>query len=501
MKIIDWHQRAKQVDICVHHIIEGRQVNLSPGMAMQKYSPRDGHLLYELPRGAGKDMIKALKSSRQAYNDKRWRGLSLSQRQMVLHKLADLIETHQERLALYESLDVGKPITQALGEVMRASALLRQAVNDIDTIFSRHVSDGLYSAYELYKPVGLVGAIISWNYPLILAVVKAGPALIMGNCLVLKPSEHATLSATYLASLALEAGVPPGVFNVVNGSGTKIGALLAHHRDVDLVSFTGSSVTGKQIQIASGQSNMKRLLLECGGKSPYIVFEDCPADLDMLAADIVDMAFTNQSQNCMAGSRLLVQKSLKGKLLPKVITLAAQRIPRDPLDINTDFGAMIHEAHMKKVLAYIESARQEGANLILGGNQIQVDTGNPDSGGFYIEPTIFDDVIPAHKIFREEIFGPVLSVLTFDDEQEAIQLANDTCYGLAAYIATENMGRAQRLAQEINAGYLQIIGTSMPVNCYREIGKEGQKQSGYGPEGGLQGLLSYSVRTAIHQWV
>ena len=180
--------------------------------------------------------------------------------------------------------------------------------------------------------MGVVGAIISWNFPLILAALKAGPALIMGNSLVLKPSEYATLSTTYLATLALEAGVPPGVFNVVNGAGHTVGATLAHHRDVDLVSFTGSSATGKQMQIAAGQSNMKRLLLECGGKSPYIVFEDCPADLDMLAADIVETAFLNQSQNCMAGSRLLVHKAVKTKLLPKVIELAAQRIPQDPLD-------------------------------------------------------------------------------------------------------------------------------------------------------------------------
>lgn len=500
MYVIDWCKRAKEENLCIHHYINGDYVDSSADETISKFSPRDGHLLYELPEGTDKEMKSAIDSARQAYNDKHWRGLPLHRRQAVLHKLADLVESNQEKFALYESLDAGKPITQALGEVMQASASLRQAAVDAGALSSRHMSDGTYSAYERRKPVGVVGAIISWNFPLILAALKAGPALIMGNSLVLKPSEYATLSTTYLATLALEAGVPPGVFNVVNGAGHTVGATLAHHRDVDLVSFTGSSAIGKQMQIAAGQSNMKRLLLECGGKSPYIVFEDCPADLDMLAADIVETAFLNQSQNCMAGSRLLVHKAVKTKLLPKVIELAAQRIPQDPLDPNTNFGAMIHEAHMNKVLAYIESGKKEGAKLVLGGNQIQVDTGSPNSHGFYIEPTIFDQVSPSHKIAREEIFGPVLSVLTFNDEQEAIQLANDTCYGLAAYIATENMGRAQRLTQEINAGYVQIIGTSTPVECYHEIGKEGHQQSGFGPEGGLPGLLSYSVSTAVHQW-
>ena len=500
MTSIDWHQRAKEADLTIRHLIDGEQVELTPGDAILKYAPRDGSLLYQLSKDAPVEMERAIASARQAYQDKRWRSFPLHQRQAALRKLADLVDAHQETFALYESLDAGKPITQALGEVTMASGMLREAADGADKLFSAYAADGAYCAYQLRKPIGVVGAIIPWNYPLVIAALKIGPALIMGNSLVLKPSEYTSLSAAYLAALAVEAGIPPGVLNVVHGVGQTVGATLAHHRDVDLLSFTGSSATGKQMQIAAGQSNMKRLLLECGGKSPYIIFDDCPADLDMLAADIVGTAFQNQSQNCMAGSRLLVQDSIKEKLLPKVIEQAAQLIPQDPLDSNSTFGAMIHEAHMNKVLAYIDSGEKEGATRIIGGKRVYVDTDAEDSEGFYIEPTIFDNVNSQQKIAREEIFGPVLSVLTFNTEQEAIALANDTCYGLAAYVATENMGRAQRLSQDINAGTVMFMSTSTPVECLRELGKEGHRESGFGNEGGLLGLASYSLSTSVHQW-
>ena len=499
MTTINWHQRTQKVDLRIRHCIEGKDVALSQGETINKYAPRDGSLLYTLTAGTPADIQRAVACAKQAYQDKRWRGLPLHQRQDVLRKLADLIDKHQDTFALYECLDAGKPITQALGEVGQASAIIREAAADAEKLFSSYQADSAYCVYQLRKPVGVVAAITAWNFPLVIAAVKIGPALIMGNSLVLKPSEHASLSTGFLAALAIEAGVPPGVFNVVHGAGHTVGSALAQHDDVDLLSFTGSSATGKYMQIAAGESNMKRLLLECGGKSPYIVFDDCPRDLDMLAAEIVGSAFHNQGQNCMAGSRLLVHASIKEKLLSKVIELASQSVPQDPLNPDTTFGALIHEAHMNKVLAYIESGEQEGAKLVCGGQRVQVDTGS-NTEGFYIEPTIFDQVSPHQKIAQEEIFGPVLSVLTFNTEQEAIDIANNTCYGLAAYIATENMGRAQRLTQELQTGFVQVLGTSTPVNCYRDIGKEGHKQSGFGSEGGLQGLLSYSLSTAVHQW-
>ena len=499
MTTVDWQQQAQEASFCIRHFIEGNYIDSIKSGVIQKYSPRDGSLLYPVSAGTAAEMEQAVASAKQAYKDKRWCGLLLQQRQAVLRKLADLMDAHQETLALYECLDAGKPITQALGEVAMASGMLRDAVDGADKLFSPYVANGAYCAYQLRKPVGVVGAIIPWNYPLVIAALKIGPALIMGNSLVLKPSEYTSLSAGYLATLAIEAGIPPGILNVVHGAGQTVGATLAHHQDVDLLSFTGSSATGKLMQIAAGQSNMKRLLLECGGKSPYLIFDDCPSDLDMLAADIVGTAFQNQSQNCMAGSRLLLQEGIKEKLLPKVIEQAAQFIPQDPLDPNTTFGAMIHEAHMNKVLDYIDSGEKEGARLIAGGKRVHVDTGGKTEG-FYIQPTIFDNVSPQQKIAQEEIFGPVLSVFTFKGEQEAIELANNTCYGLAAYVATENMGRAQRLSHGLNAGTVMFTSSSTPAECVHEFGREGHRESGFGAEGGLLGLASYSLNTSVHQW-
>jgi acyl-CoA reductase-like NAD-dependent aldehyde dehydrogenase len=321
----------------------------------------------------------------------------------------------------------------------------------------------------------------------------------MGNSLVLKPSEYTCLSISYLAYLALEAGIPSGVLNVVHGIGRTVGSVLAHHKDVGLLSFTGSSATGKLMQIAAGQSNMKRLLLECGGKSPYIVFDDCPADLDMLADDIVAAAFHNQSQNCMAGSRLIIQSKIKETLLPKITEKAAQYVPQDTLDPSATFGALIHQDHMENVLSFIDSGKKQGARLIQGGNPVRVDTGKY-SDGFYVEPTIFDEVKSTHKIAQEEIFGPVLATMEFDAEEEAIELANNSQYGLAAYVATMDAGRIQRVSQNVNAGSIMFLSTSAPSDVMKELGREGQLQSGFGAEGGVPGLLAYTLNTSVHHW-
>ena len=305
-----------------------------------------------------------------------------------------------------------------------------------------------------------------------------GPALVMGNSLVLKPSEYSALSATLLASLALEAGVPPGVFNVVQGAGATVGAALAHHNDVNLLTFTGSSATGKKMMIAAGQSNMKRLMLECGGKSPYIVFEDCPEDLDFIAQDIVETAFRNQGQVCVAGTRLLIHNSLKAPLLEKVKHYTAQLKPGDPLNPETNFGPLINKTQLDKVLAYIDSGITEGAELIYGGKPVSVDNDSSHSQGYYLEPAIFDGVKPQHKIAREEIFGPVLSVMGFDNEAEAIQLANDSSYGLAAYAVTNNAGRIQRLGQQLNAGMVSVLGSTTPTDSFQFLGVEGHLNQG-----------------------
>lgn len=499
MTTVNWQQRAKNADLHVRNFINGNAVDCLGEQCISKQSPRDGSPLYEFRAGTGQEVNETIAHARQAFNDGRWRKLSVQQRKVVLQQLADLIEENREELALYDCLDVGKPITKALTEdIPLAATTFRNCAEGADKLFSQSGANGANMAYQLRKPVGVVGSIIGWNFPLWMAAIKAGPALVMGNSLVLKPSEFTPLSATRLAELAIEAGVPAGVFNVVNGAGLTVGAELAQHPDVDLLSFTGSSATGKQMMIAAGQSNMKRLMLECGGKSPYIVFEDCPEDLDFIAANVVATAFRNQGEVCSAGTRLLIQSSLKDRLLPKILEQAAELKPQDPLDSASTFGALINEAHMNKVLTYINSGKQEGAQLVLGGQRVRVDVSGAGDQGYYIEPTIFDKVNPQQKIAQEEIFGPVLSVLTFEDEAEAVSLANNSCYGLGAYAATENLGRAQRLAQNLNSGHLAIIGSSTPSGGSVQINAEPQRQSGFGCEMGLGGLASYTVSTAVH---
>lgn len=494
-----WQNLAENADLHIKNYVDGKFIDTKGEYSITKYSPRNGELLYKFRSGLAADVDCAVASSRRAFNDGYWSRVSVHQRKLVLQKLADLIIENKEQLALLDCLDVGKPISSALNnDVPLAATTLESCAEGADKLVSSSNTNGRTTAYQLRKPVGVVGAVIGWNFPLWMAAIKAGPALAMGNSLVLKPSEFSSLSAGRLAALAVEAGLPPGVFNVVHGAGETVGDSLACHPDIDLISFTGSTATGKQMMMSAGQSNMKRLMLECGGKSPYIVFDDCPKDLDFIAADVVETAFHNQGEWCSAGSRLLIQESIKDALLPKIVERAAQLKPRDPLDPDTDFGALINESHMDKVLGFIESGKREGAELILGGHRVVVDTDGIELSGCYLEPTIFDNVDPQHQIAQREIFGPVLSVLTFRDEAEAIKLANNTCYGLAAYVATESLGRAQRLAQAINCGYLAVVGSSVPPEGGVEIGSEAHRQSGFGCESGLNGLASYTVSTAVH---
>ena len=496
----NWSMRTSDLNLRVRNFIDGCYTDISTGECMiDKHSPRDGSLLYQLGSGTFDDVNNAVKNSQEAFDDGRWRSLPMSQRQAVLRKLADLVEAHQEELALYECLDVGKPITQALnGDIPTVANHLRTSADMADKLLAPSGADGTNFSFQLRKPIGVVGAIIGWNYPLSLAATKVGPALVMGNSLVLKPSEFTSLSAGRLAELAVEAGVPPGVLNAVHGAGKTVGCALSKHHDVGLLTFTGSSATGKQLMIAAGQSNMKQVILECGGKSPYLVFEDCPEDLDFIAADIVTTAFANQGALCSSSTRLLVQETLLEKLLPMIVAESEKLTPQDPLNPDTSFGAIINEAHLNKVLAYIESGKQEGANLITGGNRIEVTTSEGANSGYYIRPAIFTEVDPQQKIAQEEIFGPVLSVFTFKDEAEAIQLANNSCYGLAAYAATTSLSRAHRLTQNLDAGLIIILGTSAPGLGEVELGVEPHRESGLGTEFGLAGLAAYTISSAVH---
>jgi len=494
---IDWIARADNLTTRVRNYLDGRWQAESGGQ-LKKYSPRDGRLLAQFGRGTPADVDAAVVSARRAFEDGRWSRRSVQYRKDVLYRLGGLIERNLEELALLESLDVGKTITDALTiDVPTAATVLKTSAECADKVFGDvYGTDDSTLTYQLRRPVGVVGGIIGWNFPLLLAAQKVGPVLAAGNCLVLKPSEITSLSAGRLAELAVEAGVPPGVFNVVHGDGA-VGAALAQHRDVDLITFTGSTQTGKRLLIASGESNMKRLVLECGGKAPNIVFDDCP-DLDGVAAAIVARAFWNQGQVCTASSRLLIQHSVKERLLPLVIEKSSTLNPQDPLTTAATFGAVASREHQEKILAYVRSGQAEGARIA---HQSCVQS--PHANGFYVPPVIFDNVSMANKIAREEIFGPVLAVMGFRDEEEAIRIANDTIYGLSAIVWTQSLRRAHRMSQGIKAGWIVVNATDKPTSdaggALMTIG--GHKESGLGAEGGIAGLAEYTISTAVQIFV
>ena len=493
MSKIDWVSWSENTDCKVFNVINDKKREVDGGSLIDKRNTRDGRLLYQFGEGTRGEVDEAVAAAKAAFDDGRWSRLSVHQRAAALQKLADLVAANKDAFALNEALDVGKPITNALGsDVGSTVGTLRAAADGASKVAGQAAQDGGVFSCKLSKPIGVCGAIVGWNYPMSLASQKIGPALAMGNTLVLKPSEFTSLSAWRLAELALEAGIPEGVFNVVNGSGAMVGDALARHPDVRLLSFTGSSATGKRLQVAAGESNMKRLILECGGKSPYIVFDDYEADLDALAKNIVGNAFENQGALCVSPSRVLLQRSIKDKLLPKLLEHTEAIEPNDPLDPATAFGAIMNEAHMHKVLNYVQSGLEEGADLLAGGEQIRQET-----GGYYLSPAIFDDVKPTARIAKEEIFGPVMTVFTFDTEEEAIALANDSEYGLAAYAATSDARRMQRLARDLEAGTSILLGTLDRAPGGIGFGAEPHKQSGMGVEYGLDGLKAHTVASQV----
>lgn len=492
----DWIRRAEGLrPLRIRNLIDGRFSDVG-GAPLDKLSPRDGTVLSRFGGGDSAEVDVAVASARRAFEDGRWSMLPQQRRKDILLKLAAMMERHLEELALLECLDVGKPISDALSfDVPYAAAQIRHGAEAADHLYGKvYGTDQSSLSYELRRPLGVVAGIVGWNFPLVLACQKIGPALATGNSLILKPSEFTSLSAARVAELALEAGVPEGVFNVVHGNGA-VGAALALHRDVDLVTFTGSSATGKKVMIAAGQSNMKRLLLECGGKAPNIVFEDAP-DLDAVAERVVARAFWNQGQVCTASSRLMVHEGIKDELLRRVIDKVLALNPGDPLKAETRFGAIVSREQRSKVLGYLGSAEQDGARMIY-----QSSAAAPFANGFYIAPTIYDKVTSSQRIAQEEIFGPVLSVLSFRTDEEAVQIANGTMYGLSAILWTRDLGRAHRMTQGIRAGWITVSATGMPTGgpggSAIEIG--GHKESGFGVEGGIDGLKAYTSQTAV-QW-
>jgi len=494
----DWVEQARLLNPFIRNFVGGAWRAQSDATPLEKYGSRDGRLLYRLNSGTLIDAHDAVASARRAFEDGRWSQAPAQRRKDALHRLANLIDTHAEELALLECLDVGKPITDALEvDVPMAAAIVRFNAEALDKLHGRvYGADSTSLSYQLYRPLGVVGGIVGWNFPLVLAATKIAPALAAGNSLVLKPSELTSLSASRLAELAMEAGVPAGVLNVIHGDGA-LGAVLARHQDVDALTFTGSTQTGKKLMVAAGESNLKPLILECGGKAANIVFDDSP-NLEAVADAVIARAFWNQGQVCTASSRLLLHERIKNEFLALLITKMAALVPGDPLKSETRFGALASEGHLKKVLGYLETARQEGAEIAY-----QSTAPAPFASGFYLGPTVLDAVSSSHRLAQEEIFGPVLSVLTFRDESEAIRIANDTLYGLSAILWTKDLGRAHRLTQAIKAGWIVVNATGHPAGGPVEgvIAIGGHKQSGLGVEGGLEGLDAYMSKTAVQLFV
>jgi len=460
------------------------------GETMPCITPIDGTEIARIAACDERDVDAAVASARATFEKGDWRKMSPRQKRDIMLAFAEKLEAHADELALLETLDMGKPLANSKGaDIPLVIETVRYYAEAIDKV-NDEVGPSPHDVVSMIvrEPVGVVGAIIPWNYPLLMASWKFAPALATGNSIVMKPAEQASLTMIRTAELAAEAGLPDGVLNVVPGDGVSAGKALALHMDVDSIVFTGSTAVGKLIMGYAAESNMKRVALECGGKSPQIVMADCP-DFDAAAEAAAWAVFYDQGQVCTAGTRLLVQNSVKKDFLAKVAAIARDLAPGDPLDPTTRFGALVDEAQMNTVLSYIDRGNKEGAKLITGGERTLSQT-----GGYYIAPTLFDGVDNTMTIAKEEIFGPVISAIGFDDFADAMRIANDTIYGLAAGIWTSDLDTAHRAARTLRAG-------NVWVNCWdgSDITTPfgGFKQSGFGRDRSLHALDKYTELKTI----
>ena len=488
----EWEARASTLRLRTQAFVDGRFVDAASGKTFDCITPIDGSVLCKVAECEAEDVDRAVAVARAAFEDGRWSATSPVHRKKTLVRFAQLIEAHGVELALLESLDMGKPVDDALAVDVAASVRCMAWTGEaIDKVYDQvaptgHDELGLVT----HEPLGVVAAIVPWNFPMLMATWKIAPALAMGNSVILKPSEKSPLSALRLAELAIEAGIPDGVFNVLPGFGRGAGEPLALHMDVDGIVFTGSTAVGKHLMQCAGRSNLKRAYMECGGKSPNLVFADAP-DLDAAARAAAIGIFYNQGEVCTAASRLLVERSIRDEFIAKVVECGRGMQPRHPFEPGAPMGAMVVEGQMQRVLDYIAGGQAEGARLALGGQRVL-----SDSGGFYIEPTVFDEVRSDMTISREEIFGPVLAAIAFDSEDEALRIANDSPYGLAAGLWTRDLNRAHRVARKLRAGSVWVNywdGGDMTAPF------GGYKQSGNGRDKSLQAFSKYTETKAT--WI
>src|SRR5271155_4103098 len=468
-----WLARAAALNIEGRAFIGGAYVAAVDGATFAKVSPIDGKVFAHVADCGLADIDRAVASARKAFESGVWRDADPVKKKKVLLRFADLIREHGEELALLETLDVGKPIANALRvDVPFCANCIQYYAELADKLADEIAPVGAHDVAMVRKePLGVVGAIVPWNYPLIIAAWKLGPALVAGNSVVLKPAEQSPLGALLLGRLGKEAGLPDGVLNVVPGFGEKAGRPLALHPEVDMIAFTGSTEVGKLMLVYAGQSNMKRVALECGGKSPHVVMPD--ANLDAAAEAIAWGIYYNQGETCHAGSRVLVHRKIRAELVAAIAEVARAQIPLGhPLEAASQMGALIEEKHMERVLSYIDLGQREGAKIVFGGRRVMAET-----GGFYVEPTILDEARNEMRIAQEEIFGPVVVVIPFDDEAHAVRLANDTIYGLGAAVWTADMNAAHRLTRAIKAGTIWVNSFDRS-SMATPFG--GFKQSGFG---------------------
>ncbi|MBK6853912.1 MAG: aldehyde dehydrogenase [Burkholderiales bacterium] len=484
-KQVNWHERAAALSIDGRAYTNGQRLAAADGQVFAKTSPIDGRVIAQVARCQALDVDLAVASARAAFDDGRWSGKSPAARKKVLQKFADKILAAKDELALLECLDMGKPIAYALAVDVAATArTIAWYAEAVDKIYDEIAPTPANSlALITREAMGVIGVIVPWNYPMIMASWKLGPALAAGNSVVLKPSEKSPLTAMRLAELAIEAGLPPGVFNVVPGYGHEAGEALALHMDVDAIGFTGSTRTGRRMLDYAGRSNLKRVYNELGGKSAFVVFDDF-ADIERAAKTVAGSMFFNQGESCNAPSRVLVHESVADRFVEIVAAETAKYQPADPLAAGTVMGALVDDIQLRTVMGYIDAGKSEGARCVAGGRQVMTET-----GGYYVEPTVFDHTNMSMKIAREEIFGPVMSVLRFKTEDEALAVANGSAYGLQASVWSDNINRAHRVARKLRAG-------TVHVNQYDEdditVPFGGYKQSGNGRDKSLHAFDKYT---------
>jgi len=463
-------------------LINNRWVSSLSGRTFPTVNPATGEEICQVAEADAADVDEAVKAARNAFENGPWAKMSAADRGRLLYKLADLIEEHADELAMLESRDNGKPFHVARSADLGLTiATYRYYAGWADKVQGRTVPvAGNYFTYIRHEPVGVVGQIIPWNFPLLMQAWKLAPALATGNTVVMKPAEQTPLTALRVGELLMEAGFPDGVVNILPGYGPTAGAAIANHMDVDKVAFTGSTEVGHLIMEAAAKSNLKRVSLELGGKSPNIVFAD--ADMEEAVEGCHFGLFFNQGQCCCAGSRLFVESNCYDEFVERSIARAKRRTVGDPMDPNTEQGPQVDDVQFDKVMGYIESGKRDGAKLAYGGERV-------GSRGYFIEPTVFVDVKDDMQIAREEIFGPVMSIIKFDDLNDVVRRANKTMYGLAAAVWTRDIGKAHAIANRVRAG-------TVWVNCYDVFDPGapfgGFKQSGIGREMGEYGLQQYT---------